>query len=243
MNMKHLLLVALLLTLAFGVTACRMPASTPPPATPTEEGVFPIPGTQSMGLFETIATQTAQAAQAGAPPAQETPVPVPATPGEAETPPPAEAPTAEQTPPPAPAEDTPVPPPTEPEPTPVPPTQPPVEVPAPTPGIPTSYTIQPGEHVYCIARRFNLNPQELQNLNPGSATLQPGQTLRIPQTGNTFPASRSLMAHPTNYTVRSGDTIYKIACAFGDVDPYAIAQANSLTPPYNLTPGQNLYIP
>jgi LysM repeat protein len=242
MNTKHLLLVALLLLFAFGVTACRMPASTPPPATPTEEGVFPIPGTQGMGLFETIATQTALAAQAGGPPPQETPVPEPGTPAEAETPPPAEPAPTEPPPEPEPTEEAPPPPPTEPAPTPV-PTQPPVEVPAPTPGIPTSYTIQAGEHVYCIARRFNVNPLELQNLNPGSASLQPGQTLRIPQTGNTFPAERSLIPHPANYTVRSGDTIFKIACAFGDVDPYAIAQANNLTPPYNLTTGQNLYIP
>jgi LysM repeat protein len=241
MNIKHLLLVALLLFVAFGVTACRMPASTPPPATPTEEGVFPIPGTQSMGLFETIATQTALAAQAGAPPAQETPVPEP-EPAE-ETPPPAEATQPEQTEPPPAAEETPPPPPPQPEPTPVTPTQPPVEVPEPTPGIPSTYTIEAGEHLYCIARRFNLNPQELQNLNPGSAALQPGDTLRIPQTGNTFPGSRALMSHPTNYTVRSGDTIFKIACAFGDVDPYVIAQANNITPPYNLSAGETLYIP
>jgi LysM repeat protein len=238
MNTKHLLLVGLLLLFAIGVTACRMPASTPPPATPTEEGVFPIPGTQGMGLFETIATQTALAAQAGEPPVFETPVPEPATPTEPEQPPPAETEPAEPQP-----TEPPPPQPTEPQPTPIPPTQPAVAVPSPTPGIPTTYTVQAGEHAYCIARRFNLNPDELLNLNPGAANLQPGQALRIPQTGNPFPWERALLPHPTNYTVRSGDTIYKIACAFGDVDPYAIAYANDLTAPYNLSPGQNLYIP
>jgi LysM repeat protein len=67
--------------------------------------------------------------------------------------------------------------------------------------------------------------------------------LKIPQTGNPFPAGRSLRAHPTNYTVSSGDTIYSIACLFGAVDPYAIATANGLSSPYTLTAGQSLYIP
>jgi LysM repeat protein len=163
MNTKHVLLVALLLVFAFGVTACRLPASTPPPPTPTEEGVFPIPGTQSMGLFETIATQTALAAQAEQPPVLETPVPEPVTPSEPETPPPAEP---EPTDPPVTEEPPPPPPPTEPPPAPE-PTQAPVTVPPPTPGIPSTYTVQAGEHAYCIARRFNLNPDELLNMNPG----------------------------------------------------------------------------
>jgi hypothetical protein len=64
MKIKHFLLVFLIGLFAIGLTACRLPASTPPEPTPTvEEGGFPIPGagTETMGLFETIATQTAMA--------------------------------------------------------------------------------------------------------------------------------------------------------------------------------------
>jgi LysM repeat protein len=66
---------------------------------------------------------------------------------------------------------------------------------------------------------------------------------KIPQTGNDFPGGRALKSHPTNYTVSSGDTIFTIACQYGDVDPYAIAAANGISSPYNLKSGQNLYIP
>jgi LysM repeat protein len=41
----------------------------------------------------------------------------------------------------------------------------------------------------------------------------------------------------------AGDTIYTIACAFGDVDPNAIIVVNGLESPYTLTPGQVLQIP
>ena len=56
-------------------------------------------------------------------------------------------------------------------------------------------------------------------------------------------AERSLLDHPTQYTVVSGDTIYTVACAFGDVDPNAIIFANNLSEPYDLTPGQTIHIP
>lgn len=115
-----------------------------------------------------------------------------------------------------------------------------------TPGKPATYTVQQGEHCYCIARRFNVNPQDLINANSVcSGTLDPGTVLNIPQSG-TWPSgtSRSLKAHPTNYTVGSGETIYSIACTvFGDADPNLIIAANGLTSPYTLTFGKILYIP
>jgi LysM repeat protein len=114
-----------------------------------------------------------------------------------------------------------------------------------TPGIPSSYTLQTGEFPYCIARRFNVNPFELLSINglSTSSLVRGGTTLRIPKTGNHFPGERALMAHPTTYTVKSGQNIYEIACAFGDVSPDMIALANGLKEPYTLTAGQNLFIP
>lgn len=125
------------------------------------------------------------------------------------------------------------------------PTAPVVVVPTATPGIPTTYTLRRGEHVFCIARRFDVNPSEILSLNglTTGTTVFAGMTLRIPQTGNPFPANRALLPHPTTYVVRTGDTFHSIACQFGNVDPNAIAAANSMNVSDNLTPGQTIQIP
>lgn len=123
-------------------------------------------------------------------------------------------------------------------------TKEPIVVPTATPGLPTTYTLQEGEFPYCIARRFNINANDLLSVNNISGFVAPGTTLNIP-TNSTWPAEfeRSLIPHPTTYNVVAGDTIYKIACAFGDVDPNDIIAANGLEEPYTLTPGQVINIP
>jgi len=113
-----------------------------------------------------------------------------------------------------------------------------------TPGRPSSYTLHAGEFPYCIARRFDVDPSALMSLNGLSSGegLQPGTTLSIPATGS-FPGTRALQAHPTQYTVAVNDTFYSIACVFGDVDPSAIAAANGLAITAPLTTGQVINIP
>lgn len=117
---------------------------------------------------------------------------------------------------------------------------------APVGSRPSSYTLQRGEFPYCIARRFDVDPGELlarNNLTTAQAyNLSTGTVLSIPQSGS-FPGTRALAAHPTTYTVLSGETIYGVACKFGDVDPAAIAQANNLAVGAALTAGQQLSIP
>ena len=116
------------------------------------------------------------------------------------------------------------------------------------PGVrPATYTLQSGEHPYCIARRFNVDPDALLTLSGLTSaqanSLATGTVLKIPQSG-AFPGDRALVAHPTNYTVASGDeTVNSIACKYGDVDPAAIASANSLSVSAKLTAGQVLKIP
>jgi LysM repeat protein len=110
---------------------------------------------------------------------------------------------------------------------------------------PASYTLQKGEFVFCIARRFDVDPEQILSLNGlvDSETVYPGTVLKIPQSGS-FPGARSLRNHPATYTVTSsGETIYSVACEFGDVDPAAIAQANNVSPGAALTSGQQLSIP
>jgi LysM repeat protein len=109
---------------------------------------------------------------------------------------------------------------------------------------PATYTLQPGEFPYCIARRFDVNPEELLSTNGLSEgnIYYPNLSLRIPQSGS-FPGTRALRNHPTTYTVSSNETINSIACLFGDIDPSAIAQANNISPGTALTAGQQLNIP
>jgi len=110
---------------------------------------------------------------------------------------------------------------------------------------PAEYTLKAGEFPYCIARRFDLNPNELLTLNgiTNGGLYQPGLTLKIPQSTLTFPGETALIPHPAPYTVLSGDTIYSVACKYGDPDPMAIAAANGLQSPYTVTVGQSIQIP
>ena len=115
-----------------------------------------------------------------------------------------------------------------------------------TPGRPSQYTIMPGEYPFCIARRFNVDPNELLALNPhagSESNLPTGLVLTIPQTGNPFPGDRSLHDHPTTYTIPESMTVYSLACYFGDIDPSAIILANNLAVPFTVNAGQTMNIP
>jgi LysM repeat protein len=109
---------------------------------------------------------------------------------------------------------------------------------------PATYTLQQGEFVYCLARRFDVNPDQILSLNGLSdgTTIYPGTVLKIPQTGS-FPGTRALRNHPTTFTASAGDTLYSIACEFGDVDPQSIATANGLSLSTTLSSGQTISIP
>jgi LysM repeat protein len=223
---KRLLAALAIFVFILALTACTLSASTPPPSTPTTD--------TKMGTLEAelgnIATQTAAAGGGEV---------VVATPSEPSSPGgtpegggPTQAPQPEATQAPQPEQ---------------PGQTKPNKVPEwkPTPGLPQTYTLQKFEFPFCIARRFNLNQNELLSINGlGLNSVVPvGFTLKIPQTGNHFAGERSLQKHPTTYTVVAGDTIYKIACQFGSVDPNGIIAVNKLKSPYTLDPGQKLAIP
>jgi peptide/nickel transport system permease protein len=112
--------------------------------------------------------------------------------------------------------------------------------------LPLTYTLHSGEYPYCIARRFNVDPNELLALN-GLSNRQNFFTrvvLQIPQTMKPFPGERRLRDHPRNYTVStSTETLYTIACQFGDLDPQMIAETNHISVDSTLSIGQQLSIP
>ncbi len=233
-------LMLLVLILAVGMAACNRPASKSPTGTSTSTAQAFMPGqaTESMGIFDIPLTETAQAELNFNPIIQvatETPIPLPGDP-QAPTPDQGQAggepaggaggggdnqgqgqvQAATATP-----------------------------YAQPTAGRPATYVLQKGEFPFCIARRFNVNQSELLSVNGLGLNSQVavGATLTIPQTGNTFVGERSLKSHPGQYTVAGGDTIYTIACKFGDVSPDMIAAANGLGGSYDLSAGQVLQIP
>ncbi len=235
MNTNRSVVFFIIILLVVGLSACTRPVPQPEntaePAPPTE-AVVPGP-TDMIDIINQNATQTAFAQiTPGEPPGAVETQPAPTLPGEipAETPMGGE-PTAEQPVVPATVE----------------PTAAPPAIPAviPTISVPASYTLNTGEYPYCIARRFDVDPGELLRVNglSNSSVYYAGMTLSIPKTGRQFPGNRSLNSHPTTYTVRPGDTIYSIACYFGDVAPEGIVAANGLTAPYKLSTGQVLNIP
>jgi LysM repeat protein len=108
--------------------------------------------------------------------------------------------------------------------------EPKATLPLPTPGRPSTYTMKKGDHFLCLARRYNVNPNDLAAQNGYSVwpnTVVIGTVLKIPGSGS-FPGDRALKGHPTTYTVVAGETINAIACKFGDVLPESILAVNGL---------------
>ena len=116
---------------------------------------------------------------------------------------------------------------------------------APVGSRPSTYTLQKGEFPYCIARRFDVNPEQLLTANSLTRgdVYYPNLTLTIPASAGPFPPPRALLTHPTTYTATAGQTVYGVACVFGDVYPSAIAAANNISESSVLTAGQQLSIP
>jgi LysM repeat protein len=221
------LLAAILLIASLAACNRSIPGSKKPATATPEGGAAALPTAGATDVLQQIylfATQTAMATQGlttGVPQAPET---TPGAPGatagivpQASLPPQQVLPTA------APA----------------------ILAPPATPGLPSSYTLQKSEFPYCIARRFNVDPGELLRMNglTSYSVYYGGMVLRIPQSGRTFPGNRSLRPHPATYTVRPGDTLFSIACIYGDIGPDAIAFVNNIQVNAKLEIGQSLNIP
>ena len=125
------------------------------------------------------------------------------------------------------------------------PTEEPVVEPTEVADVPGTHTVHYGEHPYCLARRFNVDADELLGANGmvRGDQLTPGDVLSIPQGGAAFNGDRVLASHPASFTVLYNDTFYSIACYFGDVTPENIAAANSMTVDESLTSGTVIQIP
>lgn len=101
------------------------------------------------------------------------------------------------------------------------------------------YMVQPGDTMYFIARRYNINLQLLIRANPqipNPALIYPGQVICIPI---------NVVGCPNGfiYTVRSGDSMFLIARRFNISLPSLIAANPQIMNPSLIYPGQNLCIP
>jgi LysM repeat protein len=117
----------------------------------------------------------------------------------------------------------------------------------PTIETPSTYTIQKGEWPICIARRFNLNLSSFFAANGLNMNSRPGigTVMKTSGMGNwdaSAHGARALRAH-TDYKVSGGETVYGVACYFGDVTPEAILAVNGLSSASDVKAGMTLKIP
>ncbi len=235
---RSVLALAILIIAAIMLSACTQSLSSAPLETPTllPTGLFvsPIASVENpMEMIEQFAKQTEMAqtaaANGGTPVAvEETATPDPSQ--IVETP---SIPTpSESTPTNANADDSNA--------------QPPTEAAAPPPALSgDTYILQNGEWPFCIARRYNVDPDAMLRASGLTSPdiYYPGLKLVLPR-NTSFSGARVLTPHPTTYTVASGnENLYSIACKYGDVDPNAIASANGISVSAKLTVGQALQIP
>lgn len=99
-----------------------------------------------------------------------------------------------------------------------------------------TYTVKKGDTLYGISNQFGVNVNDLANLNNVDATkLQIGQVLTIPGSSGTNPNNMFM------YTVKKGDSLYKIAKIY-NTTVNEIKKINNLKTD-NLSIGQILRIP
>lgn len=129
----------------------------------------------------------------------------------------------------------------------------PTPVPAPPPSTGGTYTVQAGDTLSQIARKFGVEMQTLAAVNsiPNPSFIRVGQVLTIPGAAtaapipaNPQPAPIPATPPPTDgqaYVVQQGDTLYIIARKFG-VTVRSLAAANQIKNHNLIYPGQTLII-
>ncbi|MCT2085957.1 LysM peptidoglycan-binding domain-containing protein [Microbacterium enclense] len=108
-----------------------------------------------------------------------------------------------------------------------------------------SYTVQPGDTVWAIARAHGLDTAAILAANAldASAVIRPGQVLALFPAAPPAPPQAAESAPPAReHHVRPGDTVSGIAAAHG-VSIDAVLTANGLTRSSIIYPGETLRVP
>jgi LysM repeat protein len=101
---------------------------------------------------------------------------------------------------------------------------------------PIYHTVQAGENLYRIAKRYGTTVEAIMAANDitDAHSLKVGQVLLIPAGGGTTGTG--------TYVVQPRDTLYSIAKRFGTTVE-TLAALNGIAPPYTIKVGQSLVIP
>jgi LysM repeat protein len=102
----------------------------------------------------------------------------------------------------------------------------------------SEYTVQWGDTLFSLARRFNTTVEAIVALNglADASNIRVGQVLVIPGSSVSPPGSGQ------EYVVQPGDTLYSIARRFGTTVE-AVQRANAIVNPTYISVGQRLVIP
>ena len=118
-------------------------------------------------------------------------------------------------------------------------------------GVSTSgtYTVQAGDTLYSIARRSGMSLNTLLSINglSQSSVIRPGQTLSV--SGNASQATATQVSYQSagstsgngTYTVKAGDTLYRIAYNHG-ISLTTLLSINGLSETSTIRPGQQLAV-
>ncbi len=109
-----------------------------------------------------------------------------------------------------------------------------------------SYKVKPGDNLSEIARRSNTTIEAIRKASGIKGdTIYAGSTIKVPYTPNSYKmAQEGKASKSSSYTVKSGDSIAKIASRHG-VTTQALLKANnmSMKQASRIRPGQKLTIP
>ena len=112
-----------------------------------------------------------------------------------------------------------------------------------------TYTVQAGDTLYSIARRAGVSLNTLLSINglSQSSVIRPGQTLSV--SGNASQATATQVSYQSagstsgngTYTVKAGDTLYRIAYNHG-ISLTTLLSINGLSETSTIRPGQQLVV-
>jgi membrane-bound lytic murein transglycosylase D len=102
-----------------------------------------------------------------------------------------------------------------------------------------THRVHPGDSLWKIARQYDVTVNQVTRWNrlDGGALIKPGQQLVIWKKGKTSASGKRVRT--VNYTVRNGDSLYRIAKKF-NVSINDLRRWNNLTKGKYLQPGQHL---